>query len=168
MLSLTLVPLFEHVKATKTFYIAGGDPEANRHITGIDLEVYQLEALGRMACSEQLKEALQDVSLLVSYSTRVYTQGLLEKTFPDIFLKRPVLDVISMYKLASMDMATKPTSMSTLNELIYWTEIEAMSVSGSYSLSACLQNCGMTVDENLPQYLRRGLEVRSLFNHLLT
>jgi hypothetical protein len=168
MLSLTLTPLFESPEKAKTFFIAGGDPSANRHITGIDLDEFNAKALGRMACSEVLKEELADINLLVSYSTRFYTQGLLEKTFPEIFLKKSVLDVVSMYKLHSNNMTAKATDTQTLRDLIYWTEIESMSISGSFSLANCVYDCNLLIDENIPQYLHRGREVTSLFNHIIT
>lgn len=170
MLSLTCTPLFNPSHMTRTFFLAGADPSANRHITGIDLTEYAEKALGRMACAEQLKEGLSNVKLLVSYSGRYYTSKLLEKTFPEVFLTRPVLDVTSMCKamagLPDENLANMFAKSKTLEELIYWTEIDTMSVSGQFGLSQCLEMYGLSSPSELPQYLRRGVETKMLFNYL--
>lgn len=171
LLSVTLTPTVEAPYYNqKTLFVAGGDPFVNAHITGINPEHHRDQALGRMACVDELRRLCPTTPLLITHAANYYTGKMLQKTFPELFLNRALLDVISMIKVRELGKETEVLAKAdSLESMIYWTEIVSMELRGAYGIDDCFNRSGLAsvLDNDTPTYLKRGQQVALLFSQLI-
>jgi len=171
VMAIGIVPLT--ADPPEFIYVAGGDLEATKDITGIVPKFYFAHMVGPARAQEILTEKLEGVNYLVSHSVANFLRRwLTEPAQETLTLLRgfPVFDTIMYLKLrdAGIDLGVCPGK--DMSELLEWMEKSGnWRGSQGYSLDAVLNRViGDAPDDTARnRFEARALDTRRLFLTLM-